>query len=219
MKNFAAFAIALPSLAVALPSLALGRPVLEKHGGVVVDRSAAMIEVRGAGAPDLRAPTAEVGRFRAERSARIDAGKRLKAALPSLMGAKMASACRESASAAIDLAVAEAAAASIDWGSDGSVTLALRVPVARLAPPQKADAGSVREVIVIDRSAAPQLFVSDGRAGETACDGLRPGPLLFDTLAEVRASSAGLAALEVTDGAVPENARVAAIARSRGEAR
>ncbi len=98
---------------------------------IAVDPATATIAVRGAGAPALNAPSAEVGRVKAERTARADAAKRLARGLAALAPEKLG--CRDAAKLpTVDQALQRAETAAIQWGSDGSVQLTLRVKTADL---------------------------------------------------------------------------------------
>jgi hypothetical protein len=85
--------------------------------GASYDAAAHRLEARGAAAADLRAPSAEVARVKAERSARAQAEKKLEAALREL-GCK-----RDPAELAQSATVEDE-----QFGSDGSVELLLALP-------------------------------------------------------------------------------------------
>lgn len=88
------------------------------------------IEVGGAGAPDLHAPSAQIGRVQAERRARTQATIRLRA------GVKKAGVrrwgCKGEEHVMVERALESAEVAEIDWGSDGSVMLILRLRISDL---------------------------------------------------------------------------------------
>lgn len=103
--------------------------------GVIVDASTGTIEAPGSCAADLRAPSAEVARIKAERIARERARERLKQALLSLPPARLAG--RSVDPAAVDAALQKAEVASVHYGSTGSVTVRLRLRLEVLGPAQK----------------------------------------------------------------------------------
>jgi hypothetical protein len=108
------------ALALALGSFALdGKPVGKT--GAAIDARKETLEAVGAAAGDLRAPSAEIGRIRAERTARARAEARLAAALDELK------ALTDEGERKAKLATAES---KVRYGSDGSVevklTLSLR---------------------------------------------------------------------------------------------
>jgi hypothetical protein len=118
---------------------ASGKPGVERAGELLfrVDHS---IEVPGAGAPDLHPPSAEVARVKAERTARADAGRRLLHGLAALPAKQLG--CRDASRLpTVDKAIERAEVASIEWGSDGSVRLTLRVKAADLVAGRSVMAG------------------------------------------------------------------------------
>lgn len=185
-----------------LPSLALAKPVAETLGELRVDFSAGTIDVRGAGAPDLRAPSAEVGRFKAERNARADATRRLRLGLAGLPAERLG--CDDRSSLRIDDAVAHSTVPQIDWGSDGSVSLVLRVELARLGPPGREHLEGAPPAVLIDTRVRPSLF--GGR--ECACE-----PPVFERLAEARARFSSLPDLAVVRAPAPGH-KIVAIVRA-----
>jgi hypothetical protein len=86
--------------------------------GALLDEKSAELEARGAAAADIRAPSAQVARVKAERSARTAAEKKLAAALQAL-GKKDG----------IDKLLESAVVSDEQFGSDGSVELKLRLSV------------------------------------------------------------------------------------------
>jgi len=219
--------LALALIATAAPA-ATAAPIVERAGEVTVDFSAGVIEVRGVGAPGLRTPTAQIARVEGERAARADAGRRLVRGLGALGRARLG--CDDAAKLpALDAAVQAAEAREIDWGSDGSVKLLLRVPVAALVKdaaakpaasatptptPKSPDAGATTEtgvdrswIIYIDPKADGVLFESEG-----SCAAARPAPPLFATASDARA--AGRTGETMKAAAKLPKARVAAVARS-----
>lgn len=114
-----AFAAALAALAL---TFALdGKPVGKT--GAALDERKETLEAVGAAAADLRAPSADIARIRAERQARARAEARITAALDELK------ALADEAARKAKLAEAQSAA-QVRYGSDGSVevklTLSLR---------------------------------------------------------------------------------------------
>jgi hypothetical protein len=99
------------ALALALGFVSVGQT------GARYDARAHKLEARGAAAADLRAPSAQIARVRAERTARSRAEQRLRAALAEL-GAPADK---------IDELLASAAISDEQFGSDGSVQLMLTV--------------------------------------------------------------------------------------------
>lgn len=203
------------ALALAIfPSLALAKPVTEKIGSVLIDYSAGTLAVPGAGAADMHAPNAQVARFKAERTARADAGKRLLATLRSLPVERLGypnNFFKDERSSGepgrtIDAAVAEARAEPLEWESDGSVTLTLHVPFKELLGkttvpstftlPEPAPArvpGPRAAIILVDPKARPTIFSTAGRSPIAA-------PRFFETLSEARGAGAELAAASVRRG-------------------
>lgn len=105
--------------------------------GVTVDWSAGTLEAAGSCAADLRAPSAEVARVKAERVARERAQGRLRAALRSLPRGRWAG--EPPTTEALEGALSQAETAKIFYGSNGSVSVRLRLATAalpvRLLPP------------------------------------------------------------------------------------
>ena len=89
--------------------------------GATFDAKAKTLSARGAAAADLRAPSAQIARVKAERAARAQAEKKLAAAIGEL---------RFDGDA--DELAKKAAIASEDYGSDGSVELVLTLDVSDL---------------------------------------------------------------------------------------
>jgi hypothetical protein len=87
--------------------------------GATLDREAEQLSARGAAAADLRAPSAQVARVKAERDARARAEKKIRAALAEL-GADLS---EESLAEIFKAASVE----DPHYGSDGSVDLRLVV--------------------------------------------------------------------------------------------
>ncbi|MSP62809.1 MAG: hypothetical protein EXR72_21245 [Myxococcales bacterium] len=178
-----------------LPSLAQAKPVIEKLGDLTIDFSAGTIEVRGAGAPDLRAPSAEIARLKAERTAREDAARRLKAGLAAIPTARLG--CNDPTGLTITAALKGAETKQIDWGSDGSVTLTLRVPLDSLFEVKQlhlSDLAEVDKAILVAPDHRPTLF------GGYLCAETRSGLRLFETVAEARAAMPELKSLRVVRG-------------------
>jgi hypothetical protein len=87
------------------------------HTGAAYDAHAHTLSATGAAAADLRAPSAEVARVKAERDARAQAEKRLSAGLAELGGHEKGDALK---------ALLDTAQLSDEtYGSDGSVSLKL----------------------------------------------------------------------------------------------
>jgi hypothetical protein len=87
--------------------------------GAQLDREAEQLSAHGAAAADLRAPSAQVARVRAERDARARAEKKIRAALSEL-GADLG---EEALAELFKAATVE----DLHYGSDGSVDLRLVV--------------------------------------------------------------------------------------------
>ncbi len=189
-------------LLAVLPSLAQAKPVVETLGELTVDFSAGTIEVRAAAAPDLRAPSAEVGRFSAERRARAVAAKRLREGLAKLPRERLG--CDDAGALKVDQAIDKAAVSAIDWGSDGSVTLALRVSLAELASPATPATGSA---ILLDGATRTALFTGE------KCSAAVAAPPVFESAADARATLPALKDAHVTRR-IADTARPAAIVRS-----
>ena len=189
------------------PALARAKPVVERLGELTVDFSAGAVEVRGVGAPSLESPSAQVGRVEAERSARADAGRRLRRGVEALPANRLG--CNDPAKLpALDRALADAQVAEIDWGSDGSVKLTLRIKLASLAAPPTAVAAkaATRRVVLVEPRAVGALFGGGG------CASAGPAPPLFATLDEARAAGVDAGAPATREAA--GDAAVAAIVRS-----
>jgi hypothetical protein len=143
--------------------------------------------------PSLHAPSAQVGRVEAERKARRSALLVLKKELAELPASRLG--CESAAELpGLEKAVDEAPPAQIDWGSDGSVRLVLRVPLAALAAPKPAPAVGASPVpagILIDGAARPALFSG------AKCATARPAPRVFETLPQARALVPELGGLPV----------------------
>jgi hypothetical protein len=84
--------------------------------GALYDKKGELLEARGAAAADLRAPSAQIARVKAERHARDRAEKKISAALKAL------------GLTDVTPAILEAATTSdVRYGSDGSVELKLQL--------------------------------------------------------------------------------------------
>jgi hypothetical protein len=180
--------------------------VVESFGELRVDFSAGTVEVPGVGVPSLHAPSAQVGRSEAERKARRDALLRLKKELSDLPAGRLG--CESAGELpGLEAAVAEATPSKIDWGSDGSVRLMLRVRLGALAAKSPPDAGS-SSGILIDGVARPALF-----SGKR-CAMARPGPRVFETLPQARALAPELTGLPLWHSrSQAAGAEIAAIVR------
>jgi hypothetical protein len=180
--------VALSWLAFTLaPSVVAARPVTERVGTVTLDYSAGVVAAPGAGAADLHLPSAQVARFKAERAARAHALAEIERALASLPSEKLG--CKLPAGEARKAWIAEVAKradklvpSSIEWGSDGSVELELRVPAELLATAEPPRAGEPpRYAVLVDPKARPALLAPvEG--------GCAPAPRTFDDLGEARAA-------------------------------
>lgn len=102
-------------------------------GGVAVDWAAGTVEAAGSAAADLRAPSAEVGRVKAERQARERAAARISEALRGLGKGRWEEA--PPGAEALDKALAGAEVADVSYGASGSVSLRLRLKLAALPTP------------------------------------------------------------------------------------
>lgn len=98
------------------------------ESGATLD--AGKLSARGVAAADLRAPSADIARVKAERSARDRAKKKLAAALGTLRP--------HLGTAAKERLVDAAEARDISYGSDGSVQLTLSLPVPAVDAPAPA---------------------------------------------------------------------------------
>lgn len=180
--------------------------VVESFGELRVDFSAGTVEVPGVGVPGLHAPSAQVGRSEAERKARRDALLRLKKELSELPAGRLG--CEAAAELpGLEAAVAEATPSKIDWGSDGSVRLVLRVRLGTLAaksPPAAASSSG----ILVDGTTRPALF--SGKRCATA----HPGPRVFETLPQAHALAPELTGLPLWHSrSQAAGAEIAAIVR------
>jgi hypothetical protein len=97
-------------------------PVAVGHTGAELDRAADKLTAHAAAAADLRAPSAEIARVKAERQARARAEKKLAAALTELGVPE----------AELDKVVAAATVSDERYGSDGSVELTLTLATGEL---------------------------------------------------------------------------------------
>jgi hypothetical protein len=199
----------------AAASVAVAAPVTEPLGEIAVDYSAGTVEVPGTGAADMHAPNAQVGRLKAERTARAAAARRLLEALHALPRDKLG--CDPARAAAkellVDPVVAQAQPAAIEWGSDGSVTLSFKLPLAALAPAAPSPGGRRRppaSAILVDAKARPTLFRSDGPQG--IC---REAPRYFETVAEAQAA---LPAAKVLDASARKRDGYAIVAVAKRDA-
>jgi hypothetical protein len=95
-------------------------PVAVAKTGATYDADAKVVAARGAAAADMRAPSASIARVKAERQARLQAEKKLVAAMTELGDARDADALAKEA--------ADAKISDERYGSDGSVTLTLSLP-------------------------------------------------------------------------------------------
>jgi hypothetical protein len=180
-------------LGLGLGGSALGKPVVETIGEAQVDFSSQTLKVRGAGAPDLHAPSAQVGRVKAERVARAQAGKQLQRALAQLGAERLGCGDPEKLPGSIERALGAAHVASVEWGSDGSVALELDVRAADLVdrPPPAIKPGEA--VVARGSPRKPTLLVAEsGRCAEAHL-----APPAFASTEELRAARPDLAALEV----------------------
>jgi len=97
--------------------------------GASYDAKAARLSARGAAAADVRAPSAQVARVKAERAARKQAETKIAAAITQLGGAPEPDALAK---------LLESAAVSDEqFGSDGSVELTLTISTETLALKRK----------------------------------------------------------------------------------
>jgi hypothetical protein len=179
--------------------LAAAAVVDARPGRVTIDWTAGLVEVVGAGATDLRAPSPAIGRVTAERAARADGARRLVDAVkdvPLADGRTAADAAHDDPAAAARLAavLARPRDVSIAYASDGSTEVTLAVPLEAvrdaLAVPKipRATDDSPTALVVDARALAarPALGV---RVGELA------GPTIWTTdAADPRAGARPLAA-------------------------
>lgn len=179
------------ALLLLVAGAAPAKPVMERVAEAQIDRSAQTIVVHGAGAPDLHAPSAQVGRVKAERLARTQAGKQLQRVLQAL-GAERLGCADPDHLPSVEPALAAAKPASIEWGADGSVQLDLLVRVADLVdrPPPALKPG---EAVIARGEKRPPLVASD----DGKCAGAHLAPPVFESEAELRAARPDLAPLEV----------------------
>ena len=152
--------------APAAPATSASPPAIEeKVGAATVDFSMGTVRVEAAAAADLHAPNAAVARVRAERAARGQAARRLGAALSLVSPSRLGCASRPS-QAALDTAARRAPVDRIEYASDGSVALVLRVALADLVAPAAAatrgpgpDGGAPGvAVLLVDPGARPTWF-------------------------------------------------------------
>ncbi len=100
--------------------------------GVRIDWDAGTVEAEGRCAADPRAPSAEVARIKAERIARERAREQMKKALVALPGARWPS---RPVPAALDPILEGAETVATELGSNGSVSLRLRLKLSALPTP------------------------------------------------------------------------------------
>jgi hypothetical protein len=162
------------------PSLAAAKPIVEKLGEITVDFTHRTIEAKGAAAVSLSAPSAEVGRVGAERNARLDAAKRIRRALDKLSDERRG--CKGDIPT-LEAALTAAQPSAIDWESDGSVRLTLKLSYSELdtLPPPTVKA-ALPVAIVLAPTPKPALFASDGND----CGKMRAAPPLFATVTDAR---------------------------------
>lgn len=181
-----------PSAAATATAAGAG-PIVERFGPARVDFSAGTVSIEGAAAADLHAPNAGVARVRAERAARAIAARRLAAALADVSLSRVGCKVRP-APATLDAAAARAPAERIEWSSDGSVALELRIPLADLAvpgPQAAPDAGTPgTPVLLVQVGEEPTWFREE--AGVCAA-----APRHFHTVTEARSAGGELAAAQL----------------------
>jgi hypothetical protein len=97
--------------------------------GASYDAKAARLSARGAAAADLRAPSAEVARVKAERAARKQAQSKIAAAVTALGG--------EPEPAELQKALEAGTISDEEFGSDGSVELVLTISTETLGLKRK----------------------------------------------------------------------------------
>ena len=170
-------------------------PIVEKFGVARVDFSAGVVLVEGAAAADPHAPNAGVARVRAENLARSIAARRLALALSQVSIGRLGCPGRPSQEV-IDAATARAPAERIEWSSDGSVALELRVPLAQLAalPAQHAttpDGGIPGPAVLLVQVGEQPTWFHD-EAGRCV-----PAPRHFETVSEARAAGGELASADL----------------------
>lgn len=170
-------------------------PIVEKFGVARVDFSGGVVLVEGAAAADPHAPNAGVARVRAENLARSIAARRLAVALSQVSLPRLGCPSRPS-QATIDAAAARAPTERIEWSSDGSVTLELRVPLAELAalPAQHAlvpDGGVPGPAVLLVQVGEQPTWFHD-EAGRCV-----PAPRHFETVSEARAAGGELASADL----------------------
>lgn len=174
----------------------------------VVDQAHATVRIRTSAAPDVRSPSAAVGRVSAERTARARALTRLRAGLAQLSQDQLG--CRSPESLPnLERAVAQGELRDVEWGSDGSLEATLEVRLGDMvgdAPNRRAEGGAV---ILVDIQARPRLFVDDGRG----CAAARPAPPVFASLAELRRERPELAGSEIVERLAKTPLRVVAVIR------
>ena len=199
----------LSSLCVFLAAPAWGAPVRETFGAATVDFSAGQVVVAGAAAADPHAPSAAVARVRAERTARQVAARRLLSALEAVPRERLGCGRSPLSPSTVDGAAARAETQSIEWSSDGSVALTLRIPLGQLAAPAGPDGGAAEAragAVLLEPGAAGRLFAEEGGACVAA-------PPVFDTWAEARAALGGGAVLLRARPAAGGAVRVVALVR------
>jgi hypothetical protein len=112
-----------------ITTLLIGSALIAVAGtGASYSAEQKILRAHGAAAADLRAPSAEVARIRAERTARMRAEKKLQAALSALgpLGSKIAP-------KKVEELLAAAKIVDEQFGSDGSVELQLELSTEGLA--------------------------------------------------------------------------------------
>jgi hypothetical protein len=112
-----------------------------------IDWTQGILTATGAGAADVRAPGVDVARVAAERLAKRDAARRLVAAAHAVPGATVTG-------DELDAVVARARVVERTFGSDGSVTLQMAVPLEALRAQGPTPAGDAH---------APTAIVVDAR--------------------------------------------------------
>ncbi len=108
------------------------RGVEQLGDGVVVYWEEGAVEASGSCAADLRAPSAEVARIQAERVARERAQQHMRQALLALPKVRWAAGKEAPRETDLDPAVRGAETAAVDYGSNGSVSVRLRLKLAAL---------------------------------------------------------------------------------------
>jgi len=167
------------------------------------------VTVAGAPAADLHAPSAAVARVRAERTARVVAARRLLQALEAMPRERIGCGRSALSQATVEAAAARAETRSIEWSSDGSVALTLRIPLRELAAPGGPEASGPEAragAVLLEPTATGRLFVEERGACVAA-------PPVFDTWAEARAALGGGAVLLRARPAAGGAVRVVALVR------